>query len=142
MRRWLPLLLALVACHPAPAAAPPPPPPPAMAPDAGIPLYQGGQPYTPSRAGDDRFTCHASDDEVAACRALRPDARCDPQPPVGYWEGEPRCQGTRPTEEQEQAERDRLDGLAVPTCVCSCTDEYARAADALDARREACSRVP
>jgi len=102
------------------------------------PTYQDGKLYTER---DDRFTCAGTDQMVADCAALRPDARCVLDSPPGYW-WQIRCKGTAPSDEEEMEEMQRLQSLAVPSCECTCDPSYYEAADRLDAERERCSRVP
>lgn len=113
--------------------------------DAGPPariLYQRGEIYTPSRADDDRFTCIGTPDLAAACQQVRPGHHCVLESPVAYWEGEPRCKGTRMTRHEEEQEWSRMESLTVPACECSCTDSFIRAADAFDERRKRCQNIP
>ena len=141
------LVIALLSCgarsHPPP--APPTPradaasPPPADATAAPAPaagaLYFYGKPLPPGH--DDRYTCHASDDQLRACTGA-----CALMPPVKYWDGPLRCSGVALPPPNLADEKKRVAALAIPACECSCDPGYKAASDAYRAEIERCAAVP
>lgn len=108
---------------------------------AGARLYRQGVRYQPV-AGDDRYTCWGTAKAAASCRKLQPRASCLLVPPAGFWEGEPYCRGIPPDDDYQLRRIARIESLAIPVCVCGCSEEYARAAASYRERVERCGEHP
>jgi hypothetical protein len=115
---------------------PPPPPPPPRSPvksDPVVTFYDRGKfkqlALSQASSGDG---CIGTPDQLAACKQVKPNFRCELAPPAGYG-ADFVCSGAaRP-----------IPAPPPPThCECTCTDAYLRAEAEQDRRRAACGNPP
>jgi len=100
-----------------------------------VTVYQGHGRFVDMgrEAASENAGCLGTPDAQAACKQVRPGARCDLAAPVSA--SSVRCSGAamRPGEMAPQP---------APPCECSCTDAYLKAYDEWSRRVTECANVP
>jgi hypothetical protein len=109
----------------------------ALAPDAPgmVQLYARGKFFTaPAATATEHDGCIGTPDDLAACKQINPNARCE----LGPWvdAGKVYCSGAA------MGPGDMGPPMPPSACACTCSAEYIKAYDAWSARLRVCANAP